>query len=137
MKKENGITLISLVVYIIVMAIVLVIMGSIIANFRNNTETVQANIQQLVEFNKFNSYFLKEVKITNNKVDDLKSNNYILFTSGNSFSILNNAIYYNNVKICDGVQKMQISLDGENIINVTLGLADFTKSIKYKLESIY
>lgn len=136
MKKENGITLISLVVYIIVMAIILVIMGSIIANFTNNTETIQANIQQLVEFNKFNSYFLKEVKITNNKVDDLK-NNYILFTSGNSFSILNDAIYYNNVKICDGIQKMHISLEGKNIINVTLGLADFTKSIKYKLESIY
>ena len=144
MRKEKGITMISLVVYVAVMTIVIGVMSSIITNFYKNTDTVQGNVQEIVEFSKFNNYFLKEVKSNNNKVDHISDeNNYILFTSGNSFSISDNKIYYNNIKICDEVQSMQISL-GENgdgidksIINITLNFESFSKSISYKLENIY
>lgn len=142
MKKQNGITLVSLVVYVIVMFIVLAVMSSIISNFYNNTEAVQGNVEEVVKFNKFNSYFLKEVKNSNNKVDNLSSN-YILFSSGNAFSISNNKIYYNNILICDGVQNMSITLgkngDGidRTIINVEIEFDNFNKSISYKIEDIY
>ncbi len=146
MKKQNGITLVSLIIYVVVMTIVLGVMSQIINNFYSNTSAVQGNVQEIVEFNKFNSYFLKEVKARNNKVDKVKNeptNNYILFSSGNSFSLSNNAIYYNNIKICDGVQSMQIEL-GKNgdeidktIIYVTLNFGNFNKSINYKIENIY
>ena len=144
MKKEKGITMISLVVYVAVMTVVIGVMSSIITSFYKNTDTVQGNVQEIVEFSKFNSYFLKEVKINNNKVDHISSDNtYILFTSGNSFSISNNKIYYNNIKICDEVQSMQISL-GKNgngidksIVNVTLNFENFNKSLNYKIENIY
>ena len=144
MKKEKGITMISLVVYVAVMTVVIGVMSSIITSFYKNTDTVQGNVQEIVEFSKFNSYFLKEVKINNNKVDHISSDNtYILFTSGNSFSISNNKIYYNNIKICDEVQSMQISL-GKNgngidksIVNVTLNFENFNKSLSYKIENIY
>ena len=136
MKKEKGITMVSLVLYIAVMTVVIGVMSSIITNFYKNTDTLQGNVSEIVEFGKFNSYFLKEVKINNNKVDHISSdNNYILFTSGNSFSISNNQIYYNNIKICDKVQSMQISL-GKNgngidksVINVTLNFQNFNKSV--------
>lgn len=144
MKKEKGITMISLVVYVAVMTVIIGVMSSIITNFYKNTDTVQGNVQEIVEFSKFNNYFLKEVKTNNNKVDHISSDNtYILFTSGNSFSISNGAIYYNNIKICDEVQSMQISL-GKNgngldktIVNVTLNFESFNKSISYKIENIY
>lgn len=144
MKKEKGITLVSLVVYIIVMVIIIAAMTTIIANFYQNTEAVQGNVQEIVEFNKFNSYFLKEVKTKNNKVDRVDLN-YILFSSGNSFSISNNGIYYNNIKICDNVQNIEFILEqdtedtGEeySIISVTLDFENFNKSIKYKIENIY
>lgn len=138
MKKENGVTLVSLVVYVIAMIIVLGIMNSIITNFYNNTSTVQGNVQEIVYFNKFNTYFLKEVKSYNNKVDKIEDN-YILFTSGNSFSISEGRVYYNNIKLCDNAQSLQFALeqDTENIINVTLRFKNFSKSITYKLENIY
>jgi len=144
MKKEKGITMISLVVYVAVMTVVIGVMSTIITNFYQNTDTVQGNVQEIVEFSKFNNYFLKEVKASNNKVDHVSNDNtYILFTSGNSFSIANNKIYYNNIKICDEVQSMQISL-GKNgngidksIVNVTLSFESFNKSISYKIENIY
>ena len=144
MKKEKGITMISLVVYVAVMTVVIGVMSSIITNFYQNTDAVQENIQEIVEFSKFNNYFLKEVKTIDNKVDHISTdNNYILFTSGNSFSISNDEIYYNNIKICDNVQSMQISLGkngngiNKSIINVTLIFESFNKSISYKLENIY
>jgi len=144
MRTEKGITMISLVVYVAVMTVVIGVMSSIITNFYQNTDAVQENIQEIVEFSKFNNYFLKEVKTIDNKVDHISTdNNYILFTSGNSFSISNDEIYYNNIKICDNVQSMQISLGkngngiNKSIINVTLIFESFNKSISYKLENIY
>lgn len=142
MKSEKGITLVSLILYVVVMTIVLAVMSSIISSFYQNTDTVQGNVGEIVEFSKFNNYFLKEVKTKNNKVDKIDTN-YILFSSGNSFSISNNAIYYNSIKICNDVQSMEIKSgkDGngedETIINITLNFENFNKSINYKIETIY
>ena len=141
MRKQNGITLVALVLYIILMIIILGIMTLVTNEFYKNTDTVQGNVQEVIEFNKFNNYFLKEIK-TNNKVDKV-SNNYILFSSGNSFSISNESIYYNNIKVCEGVKNLEITLgkngDGvdRTIINVTLTFENFSKSISYKIENIY
>ena len=146
MRKNNGVTMVSLIVYVVVMTIVLGFMGSIITSFYNNTDAVQGNVQQIVEFNKFNTYFLKEVKLNNNQVDHVSEDNtYILFKSGNAFSISNNKIYYNNIRVCDDVQALEFVLEqdtedanGEySIINVTLEFESFNKSIRYKLENIY
>lgn len=141
MKSGKAITLTSLSIYIVVMIIVLGIMSSIISTFYANTEGMKAKVQELIEFNKFNINFLKEVKLYNNSVDTLKSENgecYILFASGNSFSFKNNKIYYNNIKISEGVKNIKFEY-GENktIIIVNLEFESFEKTIKYKIENIY
>lgn len=137
MKNEKGITLVSLIVYVIVMTIVIGIMSSIITNFYNNTDSLQGNVAEIVKYSKFNNYFLKEVKIKDNKVDTI-STNYILFASGNSFSISNNTIFYNNIKICDGVKNMEIVKgENDNIINVKISFNNFEKTMNYKIEEIY
>jgi len=142
MRKQNGITLVSLVLYIILMIIILGVMTIVTNEFYKNTDTVQGNVQEIIEFNKFNNYFLKEIKTNNNRVDNFEEN-YILFSSGNSFSIVNESIYYNNLKVCEGVKEFNITL-GEygngidrTIINVTLTFENFSKSISYKIENIY
>lgn len=137
MKNEKGITLVSLVVYVIVMTLVIGIISSIITNFYKNTDTVKGNVEEIVKFSKFNNYFLKEVKTVNNKVDTISAN-YILFTSGNSFSISNNTIYYNNIEICNEVQSMEISEGAdETIVNVNIGFENFNKTMNYKIEEMY
>lgn len=142
MKKENGITLVSLVIYVIIMSIVILVMSSIINTFYKNTDAVKGDTEEVVQFSKFNNYFLKEVKTKNNEVDTIGSN-YILFKSGNSFSLSDNVIYYNNKEICYDVNEMDISL-GENgdekdktIVNVSITFKNFSKSISYKIEDIY
>lgn len=144
MKRENGITLTALVMYVVVMIILLGVMGSVITIFYDNINEVRGNVQEIVSFNKFNSNFLKEVKLNNNKVEKVEDN-YILFSSGNSFSIFANTIYYNNIKICDKVQSLQFTLEQDtedleneySIIKVRLKFENFDKSIRYKLENIY
>lgn len=138
MKKDNGITLMSLVIYVIVMIIVISIMSIISTQFYNNTNRMQGNVGEVLEFNKFNNAFLKEVKLVNNKVVEVDNNNkYILFESGNSFSLYNNVIYRNDVEICNGVQSINISLDGDDVIEITLNFKNFNKTMKYKVENIY
>lgn len=151
MKNQKGITLVSLIIYIVVMMIVLVVMSSIISNFYMNTEGMNANVEEILNFNKFNMYFLKEIKLYNNKVDTIKSEGdspYILFTSGNSFVFNSNKIYYNNVEICDNVKSINFEkgknkdengneTEDETIVSVTLSFENFSKTINYKLENIY
>ena len=146
MRNQKGITLISLVTYVAVMIIVLIIMNLIITNFYKNTESVDARVQEVIEFNKFNTYFLKEIKLYGNKLDRINEENedpYILFTTGNSFSMYDNDIYYNNIKICDNVQRMTIKAgkdgDGKDktIINITIKFQNFSKTMNYKLENMY
>lgn len=137
MKDNKGITLVSLIVYIIIMFIVIGIMSSIVNTFYKNNNKSEADTEDILQFNHFNTYFLKEVKQRENKVDTI-SNNYILFSSGNSFSLKNNKIYYNNIEICDGVQSFIISRGTDDtIINVSITFKNFSKSMNYKVEEIY
>lgn len=139
MKKQNGITLVSLVAYVIIMSIVIGVLSSIISNFYQNTDSMQADTKDVIEFNKFNMYFLKEAKTLNNKIDKLE-NNYILFTSGNSFSYSNNSIYYNNLTICKNVKNVSFSFkenERQDIVEVNIEFQDFQKTINYKIEDIY
>lgn len=142
MKKEQGITLTALVIYIIVMIIAIGVISTIVNQFYQNTNSIEADTKEILEFNKFNTYFLKEVKTKGNKIDSI-SENYILFGTGNSFSLSGNKIYYNNVEVCKGVQALTIlqGKDGdgidEDVVYVTLTFGNFRKSINYKIEEIY
>ena len=145
MKKEKGITLISLIVYIVVLIVVLSIASMITSQFYGNTKTLQGNVDEILEFNKFNNYFLKEIKTSNNAVEKIENinSNYILFKTGNSFLLQGNAIYYNDIKVCEKVKNMIISLGkngdslDETVINVTVEFETFSKTLNYKIETIY
>ena len=141
MKSNKGITLVALVIYVIVMIAVLGILSIIITRFRENTGKIETDTEEILAFNHFNTYFLKEVKTKDNKIDNVNAN-YILFKSGNSFSFSNNRIYYNNIVICSGVKSFLIDAKEENgnysdVVKITISFEEFTKSISYKLEQIY
>lgn len=121
MKNCKGITLMTLIIYVGVLLVIIAVMSSIIKNFYQNNSAVDQETREILEFNKFNTYFLKEVKKTGNKVESTikqDEKNYILFKTGNSFSLRNGIIYYNNIKICDGVSDLSFNYNQneENII---------------------
>lgn len=141
MKNNKGIVLSSLVIYIIVMVIVVCVVGSIITQFYQNINALEADTEEISEFNHFNTYFLKEVKQRGNKIDEVKGS-YILFHSGNSFSYMNDQIYYNNISICKKVKNFAVEATQDekgnyaDTVTVTVTFENFKKSMQYKLEEI-
>lgn len=145
MKNEKAITLTSLVVYIIVMIMVIGVMSSVSFMFYNNTQNLKQSTKDIIEFNNFNNYFVKEIKMANNKVDQISSDGkYIIFTNGNSFSFHDNSIFYNELKIANNVNDIKFNYDKdenekqiEDVIVVNIKLNDYEKEMKYKIEEIY
>ncbi len=144
-KSEKAITLTSLAIYIIVMMMVIGLMTSISLIFYNNTENLNEDTKDIIEFNNFNHYFIKEIKIANNKVDQISpEGTYILFTNGNTFSFKNNSIFYNDLQIANNVRNVSFHYDKDetdneikDIIIVNIKFNNYQKQMKYKIEDIY
>ena len=138
MRSKNGITMVSLILYILVMIIVIAVMSQIITNFYKNTTDLNADTESVLEFNKFNSYFLNEIKQRDNEIDSIENNN-ILFSSGNTFAKRDDKIYYNNIAICSGVTNFIATKNQSDatIINIVIEFNNFRKDINYKLEEMY
>lgn len=149
MKSEKGITLASLIIYIIVMIMVLGVLGTIVNEFYENTDSMEKDTEEILEFNKFNTYFLKEIKSVGNSVDTISNSEkkYILFSSGNSFSFSDNTIYYNSLEICKNVEDINFEygkytngeeeIIDESIIKIYIKFKEFEKTLSYKIEEIY
>lgn len=139
MKSEKGITLTSLVLYIMLVLIVLGILAVITASFQSNLKEVNKEGTKNSEVDSFNMCFLQEVKKQGNKISTI-SENEILFTTGNKFSFRGNMIYLNdNIKIAENIENCAFSdslENGKTIITVTIKARDAEeRSIEYVLNS--
>lgn len=139
MKSEKGITLTSLVLYIMLVLIVLGILSVITASFQSNLKEVNKEGTKNSEVDSFNMYFLQEVKKQGNKINTI-SGNEILFTTGNKFSFRENMIYLNdNIKIAENIENCAFSdslENGKTVITVTIKARDAEeRSIEYVLSN--
>lgn len=103
MKDEKGITLISLIIYIILLMMVIVLLTKVSDNFFFNLKYISDNKKYTAEFNKFNMYFIEDIK--NNKNTYKLESSEIIFENGiiYTYKIDEQAIYRNKVKICSNV----------------------------------
>ena len=136
MKSEKGITLVSLIIYVLVMVIVVALITVITAYFYKNIDINNVNYEINSQYTKFNSFFSDEINRKNNKVIEIGTINqgkdneqhYIVFSSGNQYTFVkkNRAIYQNNVKIakyiasCEFIKQIQ---NGKNTISVNIVLS--------------
>lgn len=154
MKSQKGATLVSLTVYVIVMAIVIGILATITTFFYENVNDVNAEINPLTEYTTFNSYFSDEINHPNIKIvkcmtntnsngnttSDINGNsqNYIVFSNGVQYTYVpeNKGIYRNEVKIsrnidsCTFEEKIE---NGRSIIMVHFESGTIKKDIEYTL----
>lgn len=101
MKSQKGITLMSLIIYIILLIIILSMLSALSETFFNNTKYITDKGKYLSEYNKFNMYFIEDVKNNKNIIEI--GNNKIIFEDGTSYLFANNRIYRNKVKICNSI----------------------------------
>ena len=104
MKSNRGITLLSLIIYIIVLTFVVAMLATISDMFFSNTKYITDSGKYISEFNKFNMYFIEDVK--NNKNTYEVTDNQIIFEDGTTYTYKtdpDNGIYRNKVKICTNI----------------------------------
>ena len=110
MKNQRGITLVSLIIYIVVMCIVIATLGIVSDLFYENTDYLKENSKYVSEYNKFNMYFIEDVK--NNKNTYQVTDNEVIFEDGTVYTYkadTDNSIYRNKVKICSNISYCKFS----------------------------
>lgn len=145
MKSEKGITLTALVLYIMVATIVIGTMAIVSSFFFSNINLVRDQDKYAVEFNKFNMFFVNDVK--NNKTAQIEEHK-ITFEDGTiyEYNTSEQAVYRNDTKITSLVQELTFTADTyqaenintvKNLVRVFMSIGkreNFQKEIEYVLK---
>lgn len=138
MKNEKGVTLISLTVYIIVMALVVGVLAIITTFFYKNTIDIK-DIDPITEYITFNTFITDEINHSDINVVECKDN-YIVFSNGVQYTFIpaNKGIYRNKVKICRGIENCSFETgreDENDVIRVVFkAQGQSKKNITYTLK---
>lgn len=146
MKKEKGITLVALTVYVIIFIGLMGLLALITTDFNSGIGKVQHSMTSPEEYNKFNVEFISDIKksyYTN--IEKAGEDVTIVLDNGANYKYIKNenAIYRNQVKIAKNIVSFNAinekSTNGKNVISVriTTGKNEqnivFDKTISYVL----
>lgn len=126
MKSEKGITLTSLIIYVVALILTVGFLSTISTHFYANTNYIMDNGKYISEFNKFNMYFIEDVK-NNSEVYSIDQNK-IVFADGVTYTYSNGYVYRNKAEICRNIEncsfEQNIQTDennfNKNIIQVNM-----------------
>lgn len=142
MKSNKGITLTSLIVYVIAMVIVVTTVSTITSYFYNNIDDLNSGTDSAMAYTKFNMYFTQEINTSKNYPALISETaEYIVFSkTGNQYTFKNGAIYKNQIKICDGISSCTFEVDKtdqeqevKDLVKVyikTIGNSEYTNTYK-------
>ena len=160
MKSQKGITMISLIIYVVSFLLVTVTVAGITTFFYNNIEVLDDSIGSNSQYNKFNLYLLNECKKDGNKLlawkesDESKKvsqlenesveKKFITFedNSGKKNSFIyddeNYKLYYNSIKLCDNVEGFEIKVEevnGKTVLKIFIKIEGTSFSTEYVVKS--
>lgn len=147
MKNNKGVTLTSLIIYVIGMTIMVATIATLTSFFYKNINVSDIN-NDTTQYTKFSSALSEEINRENNTVIDCKSldeENYIIFSSGNqyTFNKTSKTIYKNNIKICGNVEECIFSyifVDSKYEITVSFKTQNIdmtgNKAVKYTISKL-
>ena len=143
MKSEKGITLISLTIYVIAMAIVVGVIAIISTFFYSNMEDTDNIVSPMTEYTKFNSFFSDEVNHEGIEVVSCgttdNGQNYIVFSNEVQYTYIseNKAIYRNKVKIAKEIDDCEFATgtnNGKRVVRVEFEAGGKTRENTYTLK---
>ena len=143
MKSEKGITLISLTIYVIAMAVVIGIIAIVSTFFYSNMENSDDTVSPMAEYTKFNSFFSDEVNHEGIEVIDCGTTDngqeYIVFSNEVQYTYIqaNRAIYRNKVKIAKEIDDCEFATDtnnGKRVVNVKFNAGGKLRENTYTLK---
>ena len=140
MKSEKGVTLMALVIYIAIATIVISAMGLLGSYFYNNMKLIKTDSSYVIEYNKFNMFFIQDVKsnVTANVATDS-----ITFEDGTKYIYKDGKIYRNDKEIAANVKSAtfssetyKVSNTTKNIIVVNLNIGENEKEYQKEIEYV-
>lgn len=147
MRSEKGVTLTSVIIYVLAMLIVVATINVLTSYFYKNVDITSISVDLSQQYTRFNSYFVEEVNKKGNNVVSIGEvpnvsgdgvQKYIIFSSGNQYTYIekNQGIYINNVKIANNITDCTFSKSDSNektIVTVVIKGNDFEKTTNYTL----
>ena len=145
MKKDSGLTITSIIIYIIALLVVLGVIATLTSYFYKNINIGDEKELANDQFTKLNGYFTEEINQDVVRVIEVGSNtennvNFITFSNKQTYtySSLNKAIYVNEIKICENIDECNFELSEEknrDKIIVYFKSGSFEKTITYVTKS--
>jgi hypothetical protein len=143
LNSQNGVTMMSLVIYIASFLLVSGIIASITIFFYNNTSLMDDELYSATEYNKLNAYLVSESQIDGNKLvnDNLSALSVLVsfeFSNGHKYTLdkENHLLYYNSICLCEDVQDIAIekSYDtGKEVLKVKVAFTNKTYTTSYTM----
>lgn len=151
MKSERGVTLTSLIIYVIAMLITVTIITIVTSYFYKNVDITTEKYTYFSEFTSFESNFSEETMRQRNRVLEISPEGsadqavapqiYLYLASGNQYTYVraNKAIYKNNVKIVSGVEDdfsiKETIENGKPTLTINISIQDKTRTMKYTFQN--
>ena len=139
-KNQKGITLVSLIVYLIGLVAIIGIIAVLTSFYSKNVATMNDTSEVNSEFNKFDAKMIQETKSAGNEIAEV-SGTTIKFKNGNTYTYGDNRIYQNAVTVSKYVKDFAVnfSQDGDKqILSVYVtfgkGKIEVAKSVSYVVE---
>lgn len=138
MKNDKGITITSLIIYVIVMVLIVILISRITTYFYKNVDLKKLSENPTNQYTKFSNAMTAESNISGNKVIATKNDssngiNYIIFSDGNQYTYRQDthSIYKNKIKICNNIDRCSFQYeykDSQYTILVEFKSGDLDKS---------
>lgn len=139
-KSQKGVTLVSVIIYIIGMVIMATVIGTITIYFYNNLTKTSDVSKASIEYSKFNTFFLNDVKEQNNRLVRVDDNKLIQFSNGASYLYENNTVYRGDVRICGNVSDFTIApntQDEKQVIEILMEIEGRVYTTSYVVGTGY
>ena len=140
MENNKGITLVSLIGYVILSMLVISILTVITANFRKNFDELDVQAVQDIEFDKINMQISKEIREGKELDIDNVMANEIAFIEGNKYTYVSNekALYMNDkVVIAENLTNCSFSIENNEILRVMAQIEGKNRVMEYALVNKY
>ncbi len=130
MKSEKGITLTSLVIYVIGITIIFAVVANLTIYFNKNSRTIEYTTNNSAQITRLNQYLINDTKKENAQITEANENIIIIQADGETIKYTydknSKGIYRNKVKIANDVQSLEIKKDiiydkTKLLLNITIG----------------
>lgn len=135
MKSEKGVTLLSLVIYMIIFTMVLGILTVVSNYFYRNIYQVKETPKYISEFNKFSMFFVNDVK-SNNDIKNITATT-LEFKDGTKYKWENNKIYRDDKEIAKYIRNFTFTLSEYKVDATTKKIINVNTEIGTSKEKDY